>query len=831
MTSRPALFDRYARTVVSYRRQVILIILLLTVVIGAGVIFLDGEVEMVQFEVTSEEQEAMDYIESNFHDVDHAVTIIVLSDEAVFSAESIDESMGLQETLRANETVAGTMADGHSTIGVGNVIAYATDDSLVDEQYTIADEREAIADLTEEELHTNLEEGIELDDVVPGDRPSARTLLPADADGDIGDSNARLVLVIHDESVADEELLAAQTAIDSIVSSEVTETNAFVFGEELTFDRGATATAESFGFVGPLVVILVFLIMLLAYRNLVDVVLSLGGILLVLLWVGGFLGWSGIGMNQLMVAVPCLLVGLSIDHGFHLFFREREAFRFMQDSERAIGMAIAGVVGAISMTTFTTVFGFLSGVFSPIWILQAFGVVAAFGIIAAFVIFAAFLPAIKTELALTYPGLFPYQNARNSSSVGLIRRPLRTVTRFVQRIPVGIIFVALLLFSGGIVGLSTVDTTAERTDFLPGDTPNWIDSLPADIGPEEYTLRDEAKFIDDTFDRERDDSVSILLRGDPTDPMIIESIANAEARAIESPILGERSDGRAVIHSPLTVIESLALHHPEVAETLEAADTTGDQLPDTDIEDVLDAAFVADTQQMGEVVHRNDDGEYESIRVVITVDNEVAGPTVQREMAAVADQSATGDIDAVATGAPILEENQSRAVLFTTFGTFGIALLVIVLVLILVTHFVHGSWLLGAMTVTPVIFALSWLLLVMGLFSIPLNAESAIIAGIAIGIGVDYAIHIMERYMQERKKDADAAMERTIVETGGTLVLSATTTMVGFGILLLTFVPSLQRFGFLTALFVGLVLFGSIVVLPALLTVWERRINPSKHDE
>ena len=822
MTDRPSVADRYARAIVRYRRGVILSLLIVTVILGAGLLFLDAEIEMAQFDVQSEEQQAMDYVDEHFHPVDHEVTLVVFRGENVLSTASIDESLQLQEKLRENETVAKTLADDRSTVGVGNVIASATDESLTEDGYSVADKRDVINGHSDEDLIRYLEEGIEIDDVVPGDRPSARTLLPAQYDERVGESEAHIVLLIHDEAVSDEALLNAQVATEAITDSSVTESDSFVFGQELIFERGAQATADSFAIIGPLLVGLIFVVMLLAYRNLLDSVVSFGGIGLVLLWLGGFLGWTGIGMNQLLIAVPCLLVGLSIDHGFHVIMRHREGFKSYGDPEYSMQIGLAGVISAIGLTTATTAIGFLSSVWSPIQILREFGIVAAFGIIAAFVIFGAVVPAIKIELDYTL-GYNQNQSASRAPGQLFPSRALRRITNVTTKHAVLIVIIAGLLLMSGGMGLTAVETSTDRTDFLPGSAPAWMDLSHSERSTSEYSLREEALFVENTFDHDDPDSMTILLHGDSTDAAMFTSIAQAEDRAVESPILAERTDGRSIIYSPLTIIQNLANHHDSVADALDQTDTTGDRVPDQDIELVLDAAFSVAPDQIGEVVHRADDGSYESARVVVTVEGDVDPAVVQWEMQDIANVATADTIDVIATGDPIISDNQERMVLVTTFGAFAIALLIILVLVTVVSRVRHHSWLLGPLTIAPVLVSVASLLGLMAIFDIPVNAESAIITGIAIGIGVDYAIHVSERYMLERKTASTAsALETTLVETGGTLVLSAVTTIAGFLVLILTFVPSLQRFGILTALFVGIAVMASVILLPALLSLWER---------
>ena len=139
----------------------------------------------------------------------------------------------------------------------------------------------------------------------------------------------------------------------------------------------------------------------------------------------------------------------------------------------------------------------------------------------------------------------------------------------------------------------------------------------------------------------------------------------------------------------------------------------------------------------------------------------------------------------------------------------------------------YGTLSLGAVTMVPIVFALSWILGTMYLLSIPFNSETAIIASIAIGIGVDYAIHISERFVEERERAAGAldALDATVSGTGGALLASAVTTAGGFGVLLFALVPSLQRFGLVTSAAIVYAFVASVVVLPSLLVLWDRYVS------
>jgi len=175
-----------------------------------------------------------------------------------------------------------------------------------------------------------------------------------------------------------------------------------------------------------------------------------------------------------------------------------------------------------------------------------------------------------------------------------------------------------------------------------------------------------------------------------------------------------------------------------------------------------------------------------------------------------------------ATGGPIIEEIAQRSLLTTLVNVFLITFGTILAFLTLTFWMRYRSLTLGAVVLFPVLLAQAWLFGAMYLAGPSFPTETAIIASIGIGIGVDYAIHIGERFVEEQVENGEPApaLHRTVRGTGGALLASAATTIAGFSVLMVALVPSLQRFGFITSLAIGFAFLASVLVLPSLLVVW-----------
>jgi len=226
-------------------------------------------------------------------------------------------------------------------------------------------------------------------------------------------------------------------------------------------------------------------------------------------------------------------------------------------------------------------------------------------------------------------------------------------------------------------------------------------------------------------------------------------------------------------------------------------------------------------------IHR-ENGEYRSLRLSVALSGETNTRTITEEMRSVASKMASGtDLNVIATGSPITTELVQRSLLQTLVEGFLITFGVILAFLAIIFRVRYGSAMLGAVVLFPVVLAQAWLFGTMYLADLAFTTETAIIAAIGIGIGVDYAIHIGERFVDERKagREPSTALIRTVEGTGGALLASAATTTAGFGVLVLALVPSLQRFGFITAIAITYAFLASVLVLPSLLVVWTRRTS------
>jgi predicted RND superfamily exporter protein len=108
----------------------------------------------------------------------------------------------------------------------------------------------------------------------------------------------------------------------------------------------------------------------------------------------------------------------------------------------------------------------------------------------------------------------------------------------------------------------------------------------------------------------------------------------------------------------------------------------------------------------------------------------------------------------------------------------------------------------------------------MYVFGIPWNPLTVTMSSMALGIGIDYGIHVYERYEEEvlEGEYPREAVARSLEKLARPILGSSVTTMTGFGVLIFSRFPVLSNFGKTVVLVILMSLVATFIILPAVLT-------------
>lgn len=134
------------------------------------------------------------------------------------------------------------------------------------------------------------------------------------------------------------------------------------------------------------------------------------------------------------------------------------------------------------------------------------------------------------------------------------------------------------------------------------------------------------------------------------------------------------------------------------------------------------------------------------------------------------------------------------------------------------------------LVVITLVMAICWSLGLTTLSVGHLNILSIAFAPMLIGLGIDFGIHMLARYHEERAHEHDVvtALVITYRQTGPSVIAAALTTALAFFVLLLVDFPGLAELGWIAGSGILLCLLSSFTVLPALLTLYDRRHQVSR---
>ena len=332
----------------------------------------------------------------------------------------------------------------------------------------------------------------------------------------------------------------------------------------------------------------------------------------------------------------------------------------------------------------------------------------------------------------------------------------------------------------------------------------------------------------------------IYLKGDLTNPDSLIAIKKFEKSLENDDSVSKDSNGRSTVEPNILDFLKLIVNNPYIKNeilniyNIEITDLDSNEIPDTkkQIHTILeyinkngiplnDSTLIFNSDRIKENVYYDPNINSEVVTFLII---RIPG---SREQSSIdkAYESITSKLNSLddsgyfteigLTGSPFTRKAQLDASTDTLRTSLPIAVTA-TFILLLITM---KSFRYAFATIIPIILVVTWLYGLMYLLGFSLNFVTAMIGAISIGIGIDYSIHITERFRQELKSSnsKNIAIEKSITGTGLAVVASALSSIVGFIILGFAPMPLFSSYGLLTALMMFLSIIASLVVLPCLL--------------
>ncbi len=156
---------------------------------------------------------------------------------------------------------------------------------------------------------------------------------------------------------------------------------------------------------------------------------------------------------------------------------------------------------------------------------------------------------------------------------------------------------------------------------------------------------------------------------------------------------------------------------------------------------------------------------------------------------------------------------------------FTTAIAVAAILLLLVLSF--RMWVAPLLAMANLLIGLVWAVGIVALLVGQLNIMTQMMAVILLGLGIDFSIHIISSFTEWRAAGDSiaAAMEKTFLKSGKGVITGALTTACAFLALIISHSRGMKEMGLVTGFGLLAILAATLLCLPALLVLRERRID------
>ncbi|MEC7253386.1 MAG: MMPL family transporter [Candidatus Thermoplasmatota archaeon] len=554
---------------------------------------------------------------------------------------------------------------------------------------------------------------------------------------------------------------------------------------------------------------LVFLTVLLyiKFRSVRDTAYVIGLTVLAIAATYGAAGIFKLTFNAAMNSIPILLLAIGVDYGIHVVTRIREVMQDIErddpqgrmtlkdfDSELRIKAIRSGAVltsAALVIAIFTDMVGFLSFRLSSQMFLVNFGTVIALGLFAIYVLSISLLPALMTALPSK---ALPLKKSGAMNETKLTR----SIGEMAEHQPAQVLFIALILSLPMAYGMSTLEVGFDTAD-------QFDDSL---------EVVQDFLMIADEF-QSSPTPLYVVLEGDILSEKGIEAYNTALATL-------STTDGVTGVPTGLwETLESERGRNPTLDGLLDNLTTEEefDALQSYLLEnetgrDLVDSLLYIDGRQTIISFQAN------TLDWQATVDFEESLSTSLED----ASQTVDGEFSMELSGRALILAQISADVAISAITSTAIVAFTILFVLIIIqfirTQSIPQAVLRGGVIWIPLITVVLWVYGIMGLAGYQLNSQTVTIGALALGLGVDYAVHYVIRLEEEVELHPEKTVaewtSKTTATTGRAMLGAAISTAGGFAILNFSGLLPLRLFGQVFIVAISLAMISSVTLLPTL---------------
>jgi predicted RND superfamily exporter protein len=559
----------------------------------------------------------------------------------------------------------------------------------------------------------------------------------------------------------------------------------------------------------PLVILVSLVVLFLTLRSVRGMLLPLAVVVASVIWMLGIMSLMKIPLYAVTTLVPVLLIAIGLAYGIHIINRyyEQAASSPHADQKEIVLATMNEMWAPVTMASLTTAAGFLSLASSDMMPVKYFGLFTSIGVVSALAFSLTFIPAWLMILPVKYPS----ESSENpghgnpNMSFGRLGRALVGSGRIIGDNPKKVLMAAAVVIVLGILGLFRV--------YVDGSLLSNFEE-----GSE--------VFVADTMLTEKfggTNTLNIVIEGESNDdiksPAMLHAIERLQRDLGAMEEVGATFSISDYMKRMNRVMNENQMEYSRIPETREMV-----------AQYLLLYSMSGDPDDFDDVV----DYDYRQANMRIRINSDHS-PVLQKVIGQV--RSLASEIFA---GLPARIRLAGQAMTSYTFMDLIIrgqvrSILVAVALVFLITAIMFRSPAAGLFCTIPIAIATMLNFSLMGVANIPLGVSTALLSGMGIGIGVDYAIHFVSRYkhLASTHSGSKQRIQTTLGTAGRAIFFNAVVVIAGFLVLQISNFPPSRSLGTLVSINMVSSFLGAVTVLPACLAIFKPKFadTPSRKTE
>ncbi len=546
----------------------------------------------------------------------------------------------------------------------------------------------------------------------------------------------------------------------------------------------------------PIVLLVIGVVLFFLLRSFRATTATLFSVFISSIWAFGLMSVLNIPIYSVSTMIPVMLIAIGVAYGVYFYNHLAQYYKKQPNTTRsaAVLYVIKVLSTPLAMAAFTTIIGFISLLSSQVYPIKYFGIFTAVGILVAFLLALTFLPAMVI--------IFGYKpkikKVKNTSLQKNDTWEKVTNWLLLRKKAIYISVVVVLIISG--IGIQKV----------------WINSSFLSNFEKNSDIVLTDKFVNSKFGGTS--TLNVILESDeqsafkqPANLILIDQIQDETKKLA---LVGNSfaltdyiKRMNKVMNADEEEFYSIPSNNETIAQYLLLYEMSGDP---QNLEKVINYDYNRTniTFQL-----KGDDSKTinEALRVIKQFEDRL------NEKGITINYAGTGYKALVFTD--LILEGQIMSIAIS-----------LVLVLILLT-IMFRSFKAGLIGSIPIILTATFSFGVMGLLNIPLSTTTALLSSIAIGIGIDYAIHFMQYYKVNTMESEDklGGLYATMNQTGKAILFNAIVVIAGFMVLLFSVFPPNRKLGGLVSMNMFTSLVGTLTIMMVLVYSYNVFIKKKKH--